>query len=122
MLGFVRQQDSLLPHLTGWSCCSWVGNRGVVLEPVTDLRVIHFKHQTVRETLGFAAALRLPRSVSDAERTAIVEQTIQELGLKDAADTIVGGALRKGISGGERRRLSIGCILVTLPSILILDE
>ncbi|KAL7410573.1 P-loop containing nucleoside triphosphate hydrolase protein [Mrakia frigida] len=92
VLGFVRQHDFLLPHLT------------------------------VRETLSFAAALRLPRSVSDQERTAIVQQTIEELGLKDAADTIVGGALRKGISGGERRRLSIGCVLVTLPSVLILDE
>lgn len=76
----------------------------------------------VRETLNFAAALRLPRSVSENERRAIVDQTIEELGLRDAADTIVGGALRKGISGGERRRLSIGCVLVTLPSVLLLDE
>ncbi|OXG10187.1 ABC transporter family protein [Cryptococcus neoformans Ze90-1] len=52
----------------------------------------------------------------------IVEQTIDELGLRDAADTVVGGPLRKGISGGEKRRLSIGCVLVTLPSILVLDE
>jgi ABC-type multidrug transport system ATPase subunit len=50
-----------------------------------------------------------------------VEQTIDELGLRDAADTVVGGPLRKGISGGEKRRLSIGCVLVTLPSVLILD-
>ncbi|OXG32398.1 ABC transporter family protein [Cryptococcus neoformans Bt120] len=52
----------------------------------------------------------------------IVEQTIDELGLRDAADTVVGGPLRKGISGGEKRRLSIGCVLVTLPSVLVLDE
>lgn len=52
----------------------------------------------------------------------IVEQTLDELGLRDAADTVVGGPLRKGISGGEKRRLSIGCVLVTLPSVLILDE
>jgi ABC-type multidrug transport system ATPase subunit len=45
-----------------------------------------------------------------------------ELGLADAADVVVGGAFRKGISGGEKRRLSIGCVLVTLPSILVLDE
>lgn len=51
----------------------------------------------------------------------IVEQTIDELGLRDAAETVVGGPLRKGISGGEKRRLSIGCVLVTLPSVLILD-
>lgn len=52
----------------------------------------------------------------------IVDQTIEELGLKECADTVVGGIFRKGISGGERRRLSIGCVLVTLPSVLILDE
>ncbi|GJN93059.1 hypothetical protein Rhopal_006104-T1 [Rhodotorula paludigena] len=55
-------------------------------------------------------------------RTAIVDQTLLELGLRDVADVLVGGALRRGISGGERRRLSIACTLVTMPSILVLDE
>ena len=55
-------------------------------------------------------------------RSLIVEQTIQELGLSEAADTVVGGMGRKGISGGEKRRLSIGCVLVSFPSVLILDE
>jgi len=72
--------------------------------------------------LTFSAALRLPRSVPEETRIQIVEQTITELGLADAADVIVGGAGRKGISGGEKRRLSIGCVLVTLPSVLVLDE
>ncbi|SCZ97266.1 BZ3500_MvSof-1268-A1-R1_Chr4-2g07098 [Microbotryum saponariae] len=92
LIGYVRQDDFLLPYLT------------------------------VRETLTFAAALRLPRSVTRQQRGAIVEQTINELGLRDAAETIVGGLFRKGISGGEKRRLSIGCVLVTLPSVLVLDE
>ena len=94
VVGFVRQNDYLLPYLT------------------------------VRETLTFAASLRLPRSVDRAQRAEIVEQTILELGLSDVADVVVGGGegARKGISGGERRRLSIGCTLVTLPSVLILDE
>ncbi|KAJ7630449.1 P-loop containing nucleoside triphosphate hydrolase protein [Roridomyces roridus] len=92
IIGFVRQNDYLLPHLT------------------------------VRETLTFAAGLRLPKTVDKATRLQIVEQTIQELGLVDCSDTVVGGIFRKGISGGERRRLSIGCVLVTLPSIIILDE
>ncbi|KAM0752952.1 P-loop containing nucleoside triphosphate hydrolase protein [Meredithblackwellia eburnea MCA 4105] len=92
VVGFVRQDDFLLPYLT------------------------------VRETLSFAAALRLPRSVNPETREAIVDQTILELGLRDVANVIVGGPFRKGISGGEKRRLSIGCILVTLPSVLVLDE
>ncbi|WWC87631.1 uncharacterized protein L201_002521 [Kwoniella dendrophila CBS 6074] len=91
-IGFVRQQDYLVECLT------------------------------VRETLTYAAKLRLPTSLTDEAITHIVDQTIDELGLRDAADTVVGGPLRKGISGGEKRRLSIGCVLVTLPSVLILDE
>lgn len=77
---------------------------------------------TVRETLSYAAKLRLPTSVDSKTRELIVEQTIQELGLAEAANTIVGGAGRKGISGGEKRRVSIGCVLVSFPSVLILDE
>lgn len=76
----------------------------------------------MRETLQYAARLRLPTSVNRESIDLIVEQTLDELGLRDAADTVVGGPLRKGISGGEKRRLSIGCVLVTLPSVLILDE
>ncbi|ORY27652.1 P-loop containing nucleoside triphosphate hydrolase protein [Naematelia encephala] len=91
-IGFVRQQDYLLECLT------------------------------VRETLTYAAQLRLPSNIPSQIVRTIVEQTIDELGLRDAADTVVGGPLRKGISGGEKRRLSIGCVLVTLPSVLILDE
>lgn len=76
----------------------------------------------MRETLTYAARLRLPTSLSSEALSLIVEQTLDELGLRDAADTVVGGPFRKGISGGEKRRLSIGCVLVTLPSVLILDE
>ena len=72
-IGFVRQQDYLVEHLT------------------------------VRETLTYAARLRLPTSLSTETIAMIVEQTIDELGLRDAADTVVGGPLRKGISGGEKR-------------------
>ena len=54
----------------------------------------------------------------------MVNQTLNELGLSDVADTVIGGfgGLRKGISGGERRRVSIACILVALPSVIVLDE
>lgn len=76
----------------------------------------------MRETLTYAAKLRLPSSINPETRSLIVEQTIQELGLSEAADTVVGGAGRKGISGGEKRRLSIGCVLVSFPSVLVLDE
>ena len=44
-----------------------------------------------------------------------------ELGLSGCADTDVGGALVKGISGGERKRTSVGVELVVKPSLVFLD-
>jgi ABC-type multidrug transport system ATPase subunit len=47
---------------------------------------------------------------------------LARLGLNDCADTMIGGALMKGISGGERKRTSIGYELITNPSLLLIDE
>lgn len=77
---------------------------------------------TVRETLTYAAQLRLPSSVTQAERKQLVEQVILELGLKEAADTRIGNHAHKGCSGGEKRRTSIGVQLLSNPSLLYLDE
>lgn len=78
---------------------------------------------TVRETLVYAASLRLPPSITSQQRSQLVEEIILELGLKDCADTRIGDGLRKGgCSGGERRRVSIGVQMLRNPSILFLDE
>ena len=77
---------------------------------------------TVRETLMFAARLRLPSSVSLEEKRAVVDGLLKKLSLVKAADTIVGDTKRRGISGGERKRLSIGCELIGSPNLLFLDE
>lgn len=77
---------------------------------------------TPREAIFFSARLRLPKSVSDEECTNIVNNTLAELGLESAADTIIGGGFKKGISGGEKRRVSIGVELVAKPSLIFLDE
>jgi ABC-type multidrug transport system ATPase subunit len=77
---------------------------------------------TVRETVLFSAKLRLPESVSFDEKKAKVDEVLHMLGLAHVADTVVGGNGKRGISGGERRRVSIGVELVTSPSVLFLDE
>jgi ABC-type multidrug transport system ATPase subunit len=77
---------------------------------------------TCKETLHYAGELRLPASVSKQERKELVEQIIAELGLKECADTLVGDNEHKGLSGGEKRRLSIGIQLLANPSVLFLDE
>jgi ABC-type multidrug transport system ATPase subunit len=51
-----------------------------------------------------------------------VETLISDLGLSQCANTIVGNALLRGISGGERKRTSIGVELLTNPSLIFMDE
>lgn len=63
---------------------------------------------TPREAIAFSAKLRLPKITSDDEIMDLTDKMIDELGLKDCADTMIGGDLVKGISGGERKRTSIG--------------
>ncbi|KAM9601511.1 LOW QUALITY PROTEIN: ATP-binding cassette sub-family G member 8 [Trichechus inunguis] len=77
---------------------------------------------TVRETLAFVAQLRLPRTFSQAQRDKRVEDVITELRLRQCADTCVGNTYVRGVSGGERKRISIGVQLLWNPGILILDE
>mmetsp|Transcript_7675 Transcript_7675/g.11613 ORF Transcript_7675/g.11613 Transcript_7675/m.11613 type:complete len:668 (-) Transcript_7675:475-2478(-) len=77
---------------------------------------------TVRENLYYSAMLRLPNTMSRAEKLQRVEETIEELGLSHCANTKVGNVFFRGISGGERRRTSIGMELITRPSVLLLDE
>lgn len=93
LLGYVLQHDHLLPNLTA------------------------------RETLTFAGLMKLPQTLQKHEKLEIVQNIIMELGLRDCADTRIGGDGRHpSISGGERRRVSIGIQLLLDPSILFLDE
>ncbi|KAK8922855.1 putative ABC transporter ATP-binding protein/permease [Metarhizium anisopliae] len=89
---YVMQQDTLLPTLT------------------------------VRETLHYSAALRLPSTTSAQDRRRVVEEVIRELGLKECANTRIGNSQYRGCSGGEKRRVSIGVQLLANPSVLFLDE
>ncbi|ESQ48703.1 hypothetical protein EUTSA_v10020198mg [Eutrema salsugineum] len=91
-IGFVTQDDVLLPQLT------------------------------VEETLAFAAFLRLPNSMSKEQKYGKVEMIIKELGLERCRRTRVGGGFVKGISGGERKRTSIAYEILVDPSLLLLDE
>uniref|UniRef100_A0A3Q3LCT4 ABC transporter domain-containing protein n=1 Tax=Mastacembelus armatus TaxID=205130 RepID=A0A3Q3LCT4_9TELE len=78
---------------------------------------------TVRENLLFSANLRLnPKHHSSTEKHSRVEDIIQDLGLTDCADTKIGTEFLRGVSGGERKRCSIGMELIISPSLLFLDE
>ncbi|XP_057961499.1 ABC transporter G family member 21 [Malania oleifera] len=90
--GFVAQDDVLYPHLT------------------------------VLETLTYAALLRLPSQLTRAEKVQQAELIISELGLTRCRNSAVGGPLFRGLSGGERKRVSIGQEMLVNPSLLLLDE
>ncbi|BFI34170.1 ATP-binding cassette, subfamily G (WHITE), member 2 [Marchantia polymorpha subsp. ruderalis] len=91
-IGFVTQEDILYPYLT------------------------------VHETLLFAALMKLPKSMSREAKMQRVQEVITELDLERCKGTIVGGPLKKSISGGEKKRVCIGEEMLTKPSILLLDE
>eukprot|EP00611_Tribonema_gayanum_P017887 TRINITY_DN3082_c1_g1_i5.p1 TRINITY_DN3082_c1_g1~~TRINITY_DN3082_c1_g1_i5.p1 ORF type:complete len:611 (+),score=223.25 TRINITY_DN3082_c1_g1_i5:294-2126(+) len=77
---------------------------------------------TCEETLDYTARLRCPQDKTDAMRKVRVDRVLQQMGLEHARHTIVGTPLRKGISGGERKRLSVGLELLVEPKLLFLDE
>ncbi|XP_051125979.1 ABC transporter G family member 10-like [Andrographis paniculata] len=82
-----------------------------------------FPHLTVEETLLYSARLRLPAGGGAGENAkARVQQLLKELGLEHVAGVRIGGESRRGVSGGERRRVSIGVDLVHNPAVLLVDE
>ncbi|XP_047074287.1 ABC transporter G family member 26-like [Lolium rigidum] len=91
-IGFVTQDDVLFPQLT------------------------------VEETLVFAAFLRLPARMSKQQKRDRVDAIISELNLERCRHTKIGGAFVRGVSGGERKRTSIGYEILVDPSLLLLDE
>lgn len=77
---------------------------------------------TAKETLYFAAQLSLSGSVVANERIRRINELLQAFGLTNQANTLIGTLLKKGISTGQRRRLSIAAQLISAPKILFLDE
>ncbi|KAG8980991.1 hypothetical protein FRC05_003890 [Tulasnella sp. 425] len=92
VMGFVDQEDTLMSTLT------------------------------VYETVLYSALLRLPREMSFEAKKFRTLETMHELGILGIKDSYIGESGRRSISGGEKRRVSIACELVTSPSILFLDE
>ncbi|BGP14521.1 hypothetical protein JCM10213_005190 [Rhodosporidiobolus nylandii] len=77
---------------------------------------------TVYETVLYSALLRLPKDMSFEDKRMRTLETMHELGILGIRDSRIGESGQRSISGGEKRRVSIACELVTSPSILFLDE
>ena len=126
-------KTTLLNYLSGKDPSKNLANHGQILANGVDRDKVDFSRYvgyvqqedilmqtlTVKECLTFAAKMKLPPKSKHSE---IVDRLIVSLGLQKAADTKIGGPLVKGVSGGERKRTSIGVELITEPSIVFLDE
>jgi ABC transport system ATP-binding/permease protein len=78
--------------------------------------IIHLE-LTVYGALNYVAQLRLSRDTTDQERRERIEQVLKDLGLEQRRDTPI-----HRLSGGQRKRVSIGVELLSQPSLLFLDE
>ncbi|KAL4431069.1 hypothetical protein ABPG75_006325 [Micractinium tetrahymenae] len=91
-VGYVEQKETLLPLLTP------------------------------REMLLYTAELKHPKdSPLDAKRR-LVDELIEQLSLEDCQHTRIGGALSRGISGGEAKRCNVGVSMIARPAVLLTDE
>ncbi|XP_057954658.1 ABC transporter G family member 28-like isoform X3 [Malania oleifera] len=77
---------------------------------------------TVEENLWFSARCRLSADLPKPEKVLVVERVIESLGLQAVRDSLVGTVEKRGISGGQRKRVNVGLEMVMEPSLLILDE
>ena len=77
---------------------------------------------TVREALWFQAELVMPQSAGKTAKSERIEAVLQQLSLLQCADTRIGNVESRGISGGERKRTSIGLELLSNPPVLCVDE
>ncbi len=107
---------------------SWTLDKSVVRNFVgyVPQEDIFDRDLTVRELFTFNALTRLQGRRSSAEIKVIVDEALAELSMQHVADSIIGGGENQAanISGGQLKRVNIGCELVSLqrPGILLLDE
>ena len=120
---------SLSPYLNDYYN---IGLRYVNDQPLSDKSMLpaafieqdvnFFPHMTVKETLDFRVELKLGSRLGKSARDDVVSNLMDMLGLTKSANTIVGSTKVRGLSGGERKRLSIAAELISSPPVIILDE
>jgi len=115
--GDVLVHNAVLPSDEYQHVCTYVTQEDHILGTMT-----------VRETFDFAANLKLRRVAGQTgadglkARGEVVSRVIKDLGLESCLDTRIGTVFKKGLSGGQIRRVGIGIEILDLPPLLFLDE
>jgi ABC-type multidrug transport system ATPase subunit len=98
-----------------------IGKYRAMIGSVPQDDVLHTE-LTVYRNVMYAAQLRLPRHWAAEQQSDLTRAVLESLGLAHVADVPIGDAENRGVSGGQRKRASIGVELVTAPQALLLDE
>ena len=99
-----------------------LSSESVVPAALIEQDVMFFPYMTVRETLSFRVELKLGSMLSKSARDKMVDDLLSQLGLTKTANTIVGDSKVRGISGGERKRLSIAVEMIASPSVMYVSN
>ncbi|KAI6382872.1 hypothetical protein MCOR25_000388 [Pyricularia grisea] len=88
---------------------------------------IHHATLTVEQTLGFALDCKipgkLPAGITKAQfKKDVITMLLKMFNIEHTRNTVVGGALVRGVSGGERKRVSVAEMMITSGSILAWDN
>ena len=111
----------------------WSGEvlfNGKEINPVNHPRMVSYINQldihlaplTVKQTLMFSAECQMPEFTTYEERERRVDCVMRLLGIKHREDVIVGDQVLRGISGGEKRRTSLGIEATKAPALIVMDE
>lgn len=115
---FVEQEDRLIGSLTARETVDFAARMAS-----TQCVPIAIANVDLAASGNIAKRLYVTHSVPSSEvRKRLVDDLMKAFGLQDQANVMIGTPLLKGVSGGQKRRISVASQLVTGPKLLFLDE
>ena len=120
--GKIKYSPKLTLEGKRWLNGEPISSDSIVPAALIEQEVMFFPHMTVRETLAFRVELKIGSLLSKAARDEMVDDLLTQLVLTKAANTVVGDNKVRGISGGERKRLSIAVEMISSPSVMYVSS
>jgi len=107
--------------LNGQNMYGWYRQFAPFIGYVPQDDIIH-RDLTVFQALYYSARLRLPADATDEEIETRIRGVLRDLGLEGTENVQIGSPEKRGISGGQRKRVNLAMELLTEPLVLFLDE